>query len=530
MKFRRFLSLLCAAAMMVSVTGCGGSKDTANVDPADQTEAGAEADGREVTFPLKEAKNYSVFAILDGEYDLKDNVAMQKALSDANISFDYQSVMGADLSEKKNLVLASGEYPDVFYKANFSATELDKYGKQKILIPLEDMIRKYAPNLCALLDKVDGWDYITASDGHIYSLPEIDKEMPLLSPYWLNHRWLKNLGLEEPKNLDELYTVLKEFKEKDANGNGDANDEIPITGTDVVKPELLLPYFGVPYDAVTKSAVLDGKLTYIPTSDVYKEFVAYITKLYQEGLMDKNVFTQKHEQQGAIGQSGDVLGSFFDAGAFLTVGRDNDDDYAILTPFEVGIYPISSGITAGTLAITDACENPEVIIAWADQFYTEEGGILAWLGVEGETWKKDAEGNWEWIIGNGYGDDIAAVRSNGTIQGAAYHPSIQPEYWFSGMSEEVDPDEVYLNKERAKVTEMGAIPLPVMRYSDDDAKEISTLKADLDAYIDQYLAQVATGELELESSWEEYVTTINNMGGAKLTEIYQKAYTEAMAE
>ena len=100
MKFRRFLSLLCAAAMMVSVTGCGGSKDTANVDPADQTEAGAEADGREVTFPLKEAKNYSVFAILDGEYDLKDNVAMQKALSDANISFDYQSVMGADLSTR----------------------------------------------------------------------------------------------------------------------------------------------------------------------------------------------------------------------------------------------------------------------------------------------------------------------------------------------------------------------------------------------------------------------------------------------
>lgn len=98
------------------------------------------------------------------------------------------------------------------------------------------------------------------------------------------------------------------------------------------------------------------------------------------------------------------------------------------------------------------------------------------------------------------------------------------------MSEEVDPDEVYLNKERAKVTEKGAIPLPVMRYSDDDAKEISTLKADLDAYIDQYLAQVATGELDLESSWEEYVTTINNMGGAQLSEIYQRAYTEAMAK
>ena len=61
-----------------------------------------------------------------------------------------------------------------------------------------------------------------------------------MTTYWINKRWMDNLGLQEPKSLDELYEVLKAFKEEDANGNGDPNDEIPLTATDVVKPDLLL--------------------------------------------------------------------------------------------------------------------------------------------------------------------------------------------------------------------------------------------------------------------------------------------------
>ena len=56
----------------------------------------------------------------------------------------------------------------------------------------------------------------------------------------------------------------------------------------------------------------------------------------------------------------------------------------------------------------------------------------------------------------------------------------------------------------------------MMRYSDGDAKTISTIKPDIDAYIDQYVAQVATGELNLEDSWDEYVATVGNMGGQSI--------------
>lgn len=535
MNYKKVTALFLAAAMMVSsLTACGGSKDTKEEKKEEKkTESSVTEDGgeetpaEEVSLPLKETMEFTSFSALDQEYALGDNVAMKKAMEDANINITFDSVLGADITEKRNLVLASGEYPDMFFKAGLNINDLNKYGPQGIFIPLEDMIKQYAPNLSAKLDEMDAWQYITSPDGHIYSLPEISRPNGSNPAYWVDKKWMDNLGLQEPKSFEELYEVLKAFKEEDANGNGDASDEIPLTFTDVVKPELLLQYADYAYDTNTKTAVIDGELTYIPTSEKWKEFVAYITKLYQEGLMDKNSFTQKHEQQGAIGQAGDVLGTFFDAGAFLTVGRDNDDDYILLTPFQEGTFPNNTGVIPGTLAITDTCEHPEILVAWADKFYSEDGGILAWLGVEGETYTVNDKGEWEWIIGGEYGDDIATVRSSATIQGAQNHPSIQPDFWFDNMSAEVDPDEVYLNEQRAKAAALGVVPLPMMNYSDADMKTISTLKTDLDAYIDQYLAQVATGELNLEDSWEEYVATANAMGAEELTSIYQKVYSEA---
>ena len=489
------------------------------------------SESEKFTFPLDETKTFTMFAIMNGENELSDNVAFRYSEDQMNVKFDVQSVMSADMKDKRGIILASGEYPDVFFKAGFKEADLEKYGaQQKILIPLEDILREYAPNICRLLDDRDGWSYVTSSDGHVYSIPGITApERKPGKAFWLNKKWLDTLDLEEPKSLDELYNVLKAFKEQDPNGNGNTEDEIPMTCTVSAKPDLLLPYFGICYDYDKKCAVVEGEFTYIPTSEVQKEFIGFIAKLYQEGLLDKNSFTQAAEQQSAVGQSGDVLGSYFDNGAFLTVGRDNDDDYIILSPFEEGTYPINAGIYPGAMAITDKCPTPEVVIAWADQFYSEEGGILSWMGVEGKTWQKSEDGGWEWIVGGELGDDIAAVRAAGAIQGASNHPAVQPDYWWQ-ISESVDPDETYLNKESSKVIALGAIPLPVMQFSDEDTQTMATLKADLDVYIDQYLVQVATGELDLDSSWDEYLSTMDAMGASRLTEIYKNSYENAIAE
>ena len=547
MKIKKVTALFLAAAMAMSVmTGCGSNGGSASENDSKSSESkpaeeskeekeesdagaesagGEEASGGSITFPLAETMEFTSFSGMNQSYTLPDTLAMQEAMSRANINITFDSVLSADLTEKRNLMLASGEYPDMLFKSGIGMGDLTKYGGQGILIPLEDLIHEYMPNLTAKLDEIDGWQYLTSPDGHIYSIPEISARGEI-NLFWLNKKWLDNLSLEEPKSMDDLYEVLKAFKEQDANGNGDPDDEIPfsLTQGDYLG---LLKYSDFSYDEGSMCAVIDGKLTYVPTTDYFREYVAYLAKLYQEGLLEQTSFTQGGEQQQATGQSGDVYGSFWTMGAFLTVGRDNDDDYIVMTPFYEDTYPIITGIKVGTMAITDACEHPEVLMAWADYLYSEEGGILAWMGVEGKTYQVADNGKWEWMLGGEYGDDIATVRSSATIQGAQNHPSIQPDFWFE-MSPEVDADEVYLNNERQRIAGLGKVPLPMMAYTEEDNAQIATFRADIDGYINQFIAQVCTGEVDLESGWDTYLETMEAMGASALAELHEKTYNAAV--
>ena len=73
----------------------------------------------------------------------------------------------------------------------------------------------------------------------------------------------------------------------------------------------------------------------------------------------------------------------------------------------------------------------------------------------------------------------------------------------------------------------GKVTLPAMSYTAEETETIASLKADLDSYINQYGAQVITGALDLDDSWENYVSTMNTMGASELFEIYQNAFNAA---
>ena len=89
------------------------------------------------------------------------------------------------------------------------------------------------PNLKAYFDQYPELEaYCTTSDGHIYGLPKLKVDMTdRLTRSFINKQWLDNLGLSMPTSIDEYYDVLVAFKEQDANGNGDPDDEIPLLFT-----------------------------------------------------------------------------------------------------------------------------------------------------------------------------------------------------------------------------------------------------------------------------------------------------------
>lgn len=78
---------------------------------------------------------------------------------------------------KKNLALAQfGNLPDGLFNAGMSDYDLLRYAKQGIIIPLENLIDKYMPNLQAVFEKYPEYRTMcTAPDGHIYSFPWIEQ-------------------------------------------------------------------------------------------------------------------------------------------------------------------------------------------------------------------------------------------------------------------------------------------------------------------------------------------------------------------
>lgn len=438
-----------------------------------------------------------------------------------NIEFDIQGVLLSDIGEKRGLIMASGDYPDCLFKTNmWDSAEIYDYGSQGILIPLEDLIREYAPNLTEILDSRDLWGIITSSDGHVYSIPEIDNETPAGSVmYFINQTWLENLGLEMPTDLDSWYTMLKAFKEQDANGNGDPDDEIPMILDATFCVNYLFPYFIEQYDYMSHCRITeDGQAEYAFTSELFHDFLEVLEQWYEEGLIYSESFVQSIEQRQSIGKSGNVLGSFLDSGPNSTVSEEYYADYTPMLSF-TGSYPICQGVTVGTFAITDYCENPEVLIQWIDQWYTEEGGIYAWLGVEGVNYEVAEDGTYKGLE-HDEEDSVPSI-----VQGGAHHPSILPDYYYEGASDEQTRRQfTYINE----LLE-GGWSIPTWVYTAEVYEKINSIKSECYTYATSYQAEIITGVQKLEDSWEEYIEIMHKMGSEDMAAMYSELYA-AMTE
>jgi len=165
-----------------------------------------------------------------------------------NIKFTFRTATADDYTQKKQLAFASMDLPDLFYGGELTLEEEADFGSQGLLVPLEDLIDKYAPNLKKLMEENPAIKAsITTPDGHIYALPGIDQNITSKTPImWMNKPWMDQLGVGAPTTMEEFYELLKAFKEKDP---GNVGDVIPITANSAADLRLgLLPNFGIVQD------------------------------------------------------------------------------------------------------------------------------------------------------------------------------------------------------------------------------------------------------------------------------------------
>ena len=216
-RVRSLLALGLSLTMMVSIMGCGKQQRLdAEINP--------DTPVSDVQFPLKETEELSFItsAPATSTQDPNKRVIFQRMEEQTNVHIDWTCFVSDQFSDKKNLALAQfGNLPDGLFNAGMSDYDLLRYAKQGIIIPLENLIDKYMPNLQAVFEKYPEYRTMcTAPDGHIYSFPWIEQlgsgkeaiqaigDIP-----YINKKWLDYLGLEIPTTTDELEQVLIQFRD-----------------------------------------------------------------------------------------------------------------------------------------------------------------------------------------------------------------------------------------------------------------------------------------------------------------------------
>lgn len=512
-KMKKFVLLLILVGFLAG--GCSNSEEVKQ----DHVDEGPSEGFREEGMPIVEEEiDLRFFARrspVNSPY--QDMRMFQEYEEMTNMNIEWDDVPQDGFAERKNLEFSSGELPDVFYKSDISQLEAVEYGSSGILIPLEELLEEYAPNLTALYEEYPEIKAsITAPDGHIYALPAlITLNAARTDKIWINKTWLDNLGLKEPTNPDELIEVLTAFRDNDPNGNGE-QDEVPMTFRNWGQlMNSMAGSWGLVNQMGYQLNIKDDQVNIWMTDDRLKEYLQFLNKLYTEGLMDRGIFTQ--EESIFVGNmTAGKVGIFWNqtTDAFNDVKEHYIGMSPIVGPHGDQLHP-SSPIARdfGTFAITSANEYPQETMRWIDHFFSEEGSIFFRYGVEGETFEYDEEGNPQYL-GSVSGEKIGQFTpwpGGGSPQlvteknASAINPPEAQEA--QGKLDPYLPEAVY-----------GA---PI--FDEDTTKEVEQLRQDIDMYYQESTAKFITGDLSFEK-WEEYVATLENMGLDRLEEIYQEAY------
>ncbi|OJV90647.1 MAG: ABC transporter substrate-binding protein [Chloroflexi bacterium 54-19] len=524
----------------------------------------AAATGAATTAATGPAVKMTVFAPQGPDYDLANNAFMKLLEQKFNIQFTWQTTTwdGAPAKEKRQISLASGDFPDLYWLIpwvdRFTQAELLKYSQQGVIIPLNDLIKQYGPNIQKALDSNPDYKAMaTAPDGKIYGLPQwVDcYHCSYADKLWMNSDWLKKLNLKQPTTTDEMKAVLTAFKTKDPNGNGKA-DEVPLSA-DV--RDQLIPYFmnAFIYDPHTgdnySTLVLNGgKVDIQVNKDGWKQGLAYIKSLYDAGLIDKGAFTQNPDALKQIGDNAGtvILGSatVLHPAIFFTLGSPDgrDKQYDAVPPLKgpggqayTGYnFPSLSG--ASFVLTSKASKDAQIAaIKMLDYIFTDEGQIKGTFGTDERTVVKPGPN--DVAIAKGvtplyktitrpagvapYNTDISALAQFNNTR-AFRDAWVQttdiyaPDGYERRLQEATD---LYAGKEdKSKI-----FPFWGVWIDPSLGSEVATLQTNIDSYVSQNSLQFITGSKSLDKDWDSYVKGLDALGLPRYLQINQEAYDKS---
>lgn len=470
----------------------------------------------------------------------------------AGVPIEWEEV-SADWDQKKPTMLAAGDIPDLIIGAN-AVTDEDMVTFTGLFEDLSDDLDAL-PNVAAMFEAVPETELMaTFPEGEIYSVPSYRRFWPETSTrQYVNQQWLDNLGLEQPTTWDELHEVLLAFKNEDANGNGDPNDEIPLDwtppgegGFGYFQPTVMLGGLGLP---ITNGGgagyfVDDGRVGSFLVDPRYRELVSFLHELYADGLISQEVMTQDYSAYQSIGRGeGDVAKVGFSWGwtASDRFGPQLADQYTSTAPlaadgsvdeadlaWSYDSYSLNYGVN--TITMSAQSGKREAALAVIDAFYDQDLSLQALWGEFGQNIEDLGGGSYEVLPPEDETLDSSSWKWTTTL--ADNSPGwIRDDIEVAvpaDIQEAVDDAEP-LADALANIDPATDIwPGELIAMNAEDSSRLALLHTDLLGPAMQRWATWIT-EGGVDSEWDSYVAELEGLGLTEAVELHQRYYDEYRA-
>lgn len=493
-----------------------------------------------------------------------DTLWIQEIEKRLNITLKFVGpASGDDYYTKANAMLSAPEtWPDLLYYdwSQYSGGALAAV-EDGVIVPVSE-IPEYKEKVSNWFDIIASNDAIrravTEEDGSIVTFCHWEPDIRR-SAYWgyaIRKDWLDRLNLEVPTTVEEFHDVLVAFRDNDANGNGDPNDEIPFSccnwwGTAHPGMDSLAAAWSLKCNVMYRDPQT-GEMTYWTEYNDGKNFKDYVTTMaewYKEGLIDEDVIEQKYDPWEAK-VTGDKAGSFFcfpdNVETRESAIKQTLIDQGYGDPEKVQIYGLVPLKGTDGINYTYDSDNALVSYAGANQptvitqaavknghidkclellnfLYSEEGSEIVNWGVEGVSYTKDAEGKHHWteLVTNDPDYPMAdAVFKYALPTLGAWPKAMSYEAWGS-MNLKV-PDQIQTHLAYADCDT--SLDRPSFSLNMEEQEVYNRVITDVNTAVSEVYLSVIAGRKSVDEL-DTLLAQVKSMGIQDAIDAYQSAWT-----
>lgn len=581
---KRIKTLVALGLAVVMMAGCGNTASTNKETPGKSTESAAASESAKESTEKVEESKYPEYLNLDGyrpivkedeeitltvgvvrstlaESNVEDTWFYNFIEEKLNINLEVTEYTDESIKEKKNLMMVSGEMPDIMINLGFNANQISEYGVgEGMLLPLSDYINEdLTPSI---VKAFEGQEFAvascTATDGKMYVLPTFKSNTPGYGDtladvrVYIDTKYMDAAGIKEvPTTLDEFTDMLRAFKALDPATMG-VKEIIPMIAKAKYERHYLLQAFGFITDSgnnVTKACwdTVEDRMTVPSLDEKFEDYVTYLHMLYEEGLIHQDLFTIDDTAVDAImaERAAGVIG----ISAPYLIQPEAYDEYVSVSILTSDVEPDpyingATGYAMGKILVSADTEYPELCMRFLDYLYSDEGvsyliygpaaGSEDTLGiVEGYT--IDAAGDYVYedsTYESNYEYRLNKIQlwegqiDEGRANKNGYEIATGKEYVVPELDPESGADANYRYKilKAFEGYEEYFVPMrPDAFCTSDQSAQFTDLQTTLRAYVDAEFAKFVVGERSLDT-FDQYYKDLDAMGRQEFLDLINEMY------